>query len=69
MVEAISNCIMLSLKQSPFLIFLPLMNILVADEGTDLINIAAMTSAGIVASRSAFLRNKDHKPDLQIEYK
>lgn len=52
-----------------YMIFLPLMNILVADEGTDLINIAAMTSAGIVASRSAFLRNKDHKPDLQIEYK
>jgi len=51
------------------MIFLPLMSILVSNEGDDLINIAAMTSAGIVASRSAFLRNKDQKPDLQIEYK
>lgn len=51
------------------MIFLPLMSILVADEGDDLINIAAQRDAGIVASRSAFLRPKDGVPDLQIEYK
>lgn len=51
------------------MLFLPLMNILVSDEGTDLINVAAQRDAGIVASRSAFPRAKDGVPDLQIEYK
>lgn len=48
------------------MIFLPLMNILVTDEDYDLINMAAMRDAGIVASRSAFPRTEDGMPDLQI---
>lgn len=50
-------------------IFLPLMNILIADDNDDLINIAAMRDAGIVASGSSDPRSQDGNPDLQIEHK
>lgn len=48
------------------MIFLPLMNILITDETDDLINVAAMRDAGIVASASADPRSQDGRPDLQI---
>ena len=48
------------------LIFLPLMNILIAEDGDDLINIAAMLDSSIVASASADPRAQDGKQDLQI---
>lgn len=52
-----------------YMIFLALMNILVADDGTDLNDFAALTPASLVAADSARPRPGDGLPDLQIEYK